>query len=297
MSRSASAIPIQTMAAQPLVPLSTHIHPSPAYHRDFFVLRMPIMIDNQPSVVIKMVDATPVLHCPVVELSVQLVILAQHVSTVLADYHIALKGAYYDDNYPLYAIDLPPSISYEGLQSLLPAFSNVCYSITERYFSRIPCNIVISVKFELFLCSPAKDSFTASKVTLIQLRQESDEILSTFLRSKMFKFSELLSSSKAAAVSFKSLLQALSGKVSHKWFNFGALLGVSVEKLQTIEKQHQNPALCLTVTLKNVVDSNTELTWGEVVLTLSTVGLSNLAEEVSKEHGELYSMHLFNLLL
>ncbi len=293
------------MAAQSLVPLSTHIHhPSPAYHRDFFMLRILIKIDNQPSV-IKIVDATPVLHCPEVELSVQLVVLAQYVSTVLTEYRITLKGAYYDDNYPLYAIDLPPSISYEGIQSLLPVFSNVCCSITERYFSRVPCNIVISVKFELLLCSPAKDSFTASKVTLIQFGQESDEILSTFLRSKMFKFSELFGnnfnssptiiglSSKAAAVSFASLLRALSEKASHKWFNIGALLGVSTE---IIEKQYQNPKSCLTHTLKNVVDSNTELTWGEVVSTLSTVGLNNLAEELSQEHGEFYTCKMLVLM-
>ncbi len=40
----------------------------------------------------------------------QLAVLAQHVSTVLTEYpeyRITLKGAYYDDNYPLYAIDLP----------------------------------------------------------------------------------------------------------------------------------------------------------------------------------------------
>ena len=288
------------MAAQSLVPLSTHIyHPSPAYHRDFFLLRMPIKVNNQPSI-IKMIDGTPVLYCPEVELSVQLVVLAQHVSTVLADYHIALKGAYYDDNYPLYAIDLPPSISYEGMQSLLPAFSNVCCSITE-YFSRVPCKteVHVVVKFQLFLCSPAKDSFTTSKLTSIQLGQESDEILLTFLDSNMFKFSELLSSSKAAAVSFVSLLRALSGKTSHKWFNLGALLGVPAEKLQTIEKQYQNPESCLTHTLKNVVDSNTELTWEEVVSTLSTIGLSILAEEVSKEHGELLNVFKwkFNLLL
>ncbi len=231
----------------------------------------------------------------------QLVVLAQHVSTVLAEYRITLKGAYYDDNYPLYAIDLPPPISYEGMQSLLPAFSNVCYSIAERYFSRVPCKTAVTVHLQLFLCSPAKDSSTTSKVTSIQLGQESDEILLTFLDSKIFKFSELFvdnfnssptiigSSSKAAAVSFVSLLRALSGKASHKWFNFGALLGVSAEKLQTIEKQYQNPESCLTHTLKNVVDSNTELTWEEVVSTLSTVGLSNLAEEVSKEHGEFYT--------
>ncbi len=264
---------------------------------------MPIKVNNQPSV-IKLVDGTdttPVLHCPEVELSVQLVVLAQHVSTVLAEYCITLKGAYYDDNYPLYAIDLPSSIFYEGMQSLLPVFSNVCYSITERFFSRVLCNIVLSVKFELLLCSPAKDSFTGSKVTLIQLGQESDQILSTFLRSKMFKFSELFAdssnssptiiglSSKAAAVSFASLLRALSEKASHKWFNIGAFLGVSAEKLQTIEKQYQNPESCLTHMLKNVVDCKTELTWGKVVSTLSTVGLSNLAEEVSKEHGKFYT--------
>ena len=283
------------MAAQSLVP---YIHPSPAYHRDFFLLQIPFKIDNQPSV-IKIVDTTPVLHCPEVEISVQLVVLAQHVSTVLAEYSITLKGAYYDDNYPLYAIDLPPPISKEGLHSLLPAFSNVCYRITERYFSRVPCKTVVEVHFQLFLCSPAKDSFTTSKLTSIQLGQESDEILLTFLDSNMFKFSELLSSSKAAAVSFVSLLRALSGKTSHKWFNLGALLGVPAEKLQTIEKQYQNPESCLTHTLKNVVDSNTELTWEEVVSTLSTIGLSILAEEVSKEHGELLNVFKwkFNLLL
>ncbi len=124
----------------------------------------------------------------------------------------------------------------------------------------------------------------------------------------MFKFSELFasrsslsptiieSSSKAAAVSFESLLRALSGKASHKWFNLGTLLGISAEKLQIIEKQHQNAEPCLTHTLKNMVDSNPELTWEEVVSTLSTVGLSNLAEELSKEHGEFYTfkmlMHL-----
>ena len=269
------------------------------------MLRILIKIDNQPSV-IKIVDATPVLHCPEVELSVQLVVLAQYVSTVLTEYSITLKGAYYDDNYPLYAIDLPSSISYDGMQSLLPVFSNVCCSITERYFSRVPCNIVISVKFELLLCSPAKDSFTGSKVTLIQLGQESDKILSTFLRSKMFKFSELFGdnfnssptiiglSSKAAAVSFASLLRALSEKASHKWFNIGALLGVSAEKLQKIEKQYQNPESCLTHTL---MDSNTELTWEEVVSTLSTVGLNNLAEELSKKHGEfLYTCKMLVLM-
>ncbi len=154
------------------------------------------------------------------------------------------------------------------------------------------------VDFQPFLCSPTKDSFTNSKVTSIQLGLES-EILSTFLDSKMFKFSELFadssksspaivgSSSTAAAVSFESLLRALSGEASHKWFNLGALLGVSAEKLQIIEKQCQNPDSCLLYTLKTVVDSNTELTWEEVISTLSTVGLSNLAEELSKEHGEL----------
>ncbi len=164
-----------TMAAQPLIPLFTHIHhSSPVFHRDFFLLRIPIKINNLPSV-IKMVDGTPVLHCPEVELSVQLVVLAQHVSTVLTEYSITLKGAYYDDNYPLYAIDLPSSISYEGIQSLLPAFSNVCYSITERYFSRVSCKTIVAVHLQLLLCSAAKDSFTASKVTSIQLGQESDE--------------------------------------------------------------------------------------------------------------------------
>ncbi|XP_064401543.1 uncharacterized protein LOC135347466 isoform X2 [Halichondria panicea] len=289
------------MAAQSLVPLSTHIyHPSPAYHRDFFLLRMPIKVNNQPSI-IKMIDGTPVLYCPEVELSVQLVVLAQHVSTVLADYHIALKGAYYDDNYPLYAIDLPPPISYEGIQSLLPAFSNVCSSIAERYFSRVSCKTAVTVHMQLLLCSPAKDSSSTSKVTAIQLGEDlsdkSDEIFLTFLGSKIFKFSELFAdssnssptiiglSSKAAAVSFASLLRALSEKASHKWFNIGAFLGVSAEKLQTIEKQYQNPESCLTHMLKNVVDCKTELTWGKVVSTLSTVGLSNLAEEVSEEHG------------
>ena len=95
------------------------------------MLRMPIKIDNQPSV-IKMVGTTPVLHCPEVELSVQLVVLAQHVSTVLTEYRITLKGAYYDDNYPLYAIDLPPPISYERIQSLLPAFSSICYRSVDQ---------------------------------------------------------------------------------------------------------------------------------------------------------------------
>ncbi len=285
------------MAAQSLVPL---YHPSPDYHRDFFLLRMPIKVNNQPSV-IKMVDGTPVLHCTVRGgLSVQLVVLAQHVSTVLAEYRITLKGAYYDDNYPLYAIDLPPPISYERTQSLLRAFSNVCLSIGERYFSRVSCKT--GVHMQLFLCSPAKDSFTTSKVTSIQLGKESDELdkgfFTRFLDSKIFKFSELFAdnfnssstiiglSSTAAAVSIESLLRALSGKASHKWFNLGALLGVSAEKLQRIEKQYRNPDFCLTHTLKNVVDSNTKLTWEEVVSTLSTVGLSNLAEELSKEHGE-----------
>ncbi len=274
------------MAAQSLVPL---YHPSPAYHRDFFLLRMPITVNNQPSV-IKMVDGTPALHFTVLGgLSVQLVELAQHVSTVLAKYRIMLKGAYYDDNYPLYAIDPPPPISYEGTQSLLPAFSNVCLTIAERYFSRVSCKT--GVHMQLFLCSPAKDSLTTSKVTSIQLGKESDvldEGFLTFLDSKIFKFSELFagSSSTAVAVSIESLLQALSGKASHKWFNIGALLGVSAERLQRIEKQYRNPDFCLTHTLKNVVDSNTELTWEKVVSTLSTVGLSNLAEELSKEHGE-----------
>ncbi len=160
----------------------------------------------------------------------------------------------------------------------------------------------MAVHFQLLLCSAVKDSFTASKVTSIQLGQESDEILLTFLDSKMFKFSELFaarsnlsttiigSSSTAAAVSFESLLRALSEKASHKWFNLGALLGVSAEKLQSIEKHFQNPDACLLHTLKNVVVSNTELTWEEVVSTLSTVGLSNLAEELSKEHGEFYML-------
>ncbi len=295
------------MAAQSLVPLSTHIyHPSPAYHRDFFLLRMPIKVNNQPSI-IKMIDGTPVLYCPEVELSVQLVVLAQHVSTVLADYHIALKGAYYDDNYPLYAIDLPPSISYEGIQSLLPAFSNVCSSIAERYFSRVSCKTAVTVHMQLLLCSPAKDSSSTSKVTAIQLGEDlsdkSDEIFLTFLGSKIFKFSELFgndfnlsptvigSSSKAVAVSFESLLGALSGKADHKWLNLGAFLGVSIEKLQRIEKQYHNPDVCLLYTLKNVVDSNTELTWEKVVSTLSTIGLSNLAEDLSKEHGEFYNKY------
>ncbi len=293
-----------TMAAQSLDPLPPHIHhPSPAYHRDFFLLRMPIKFNNQPSV-IKMVGTIPVLHCPEVELTVQLVVLAQHVSTVLTEHRITLKGAYYDDNYPLYAIDLPPPISCKGRRSLFHAFSNVCYSIAERYFSRVSCKTAVTVHLQLFLCSPAKDSSTTSRVTSIQLGKESDEsdeIFLTFLDSKIFKFSELFvdnfnsspaiigSSSKAAAVSFASLLRALSGKASHKWFNFGALLGISAEKLQTIEKQYQNPESCLLHTLKHVVDSNTEFTWEEVVSTLSTVGLSNLAEELSKEHGEFYT--------
>ncbi len=291
------------MAAQSLVPLSTHIyHPSPAYHRDFFLLRMPIKINNQPSV-IKMVDGTPVLHCPEVELSVQLAVLAHHVSTVLTEYSITLKGAYYDDNYPLYAIDLPPSISYEGIQSLLPAFSNVCSSIAERCFSKVPSKIGVTVHMQLLLCSPAKDSSTTSKVTAIQLGEDlsdkSDEIFLTFFG--IFKFSELFgndfnssptvigSSSKAAAVPFESLLRALSGKADHKWFNIGALLGVSIEKLQRIEKKYHNPDACLLHTLRNVVDSNHELTWQEVVSTLSTIELSNLAEDLSKEYGEFYN--------
>ncbi len=292
---------VHYQTAQPLVPLSTHIHhPSPVYHRDFFLLRMPIKIDNQPSV-IKMVGTIPVLHCPKVELSVQLVVLAQHVSTVLAEYCITLKGAYYDDNYPLYAIDLPPPISYKGIQSLLPALSTLCASIVERYFSRVSCKTSVTVHLQPFLCSPAKDSSTKSKVTSIPLGDELDEIRLTFLDSKIFKFSELFtdnfnsspaiigSSSKPAAVSFDSLLRALSEKVSHKWLNLGALLGVSIEKLQRIEKQYHNPDACLLHTLKNVVDSNHELTWEKVVSTLSTIGLSNLAEELSREHGEFYT--------
>ena len=79
-------------------------------------------------------------------------------------------------------------------------------------------------------------------------------------------------------------------RAKNKWFNLGVVLNVSDKTLSTIEDTLRgDPDICLKEVLYHRLQSSTPLTWRILCQSLrdTSVGYNDLADEISKQKGEV----------
>ena len=174
---------------------SACIHPSSAYHRDFFLLRLPTFVNGQPTE-IRGPDTHPLLYSSSLDCSVSLSSVAKEVSLVLAEHEVGLTHTFYDKHFPLLAIDFSPQLILDNVSKFLSERKSLSLQLS----SAIECLFKASnpdsfaqvkVQFELYLCSPSKEEdaeTTLSSVTSSNARFYIDKLE----RSRVFEFPMLI---------------------------------------------------------------------------------------------------------
>ena len=178
---------------------SACIHPSSAYHRDFFLLRLPTFINGQPTE-IRGPDTHPLLYSSELDSSIDLPAVTKEVSLILGSNDVSFIRSFYDKGFLLFEIEFPPPVTCECIDSFLTKASSLCPEvggIFEAHFRSATSEAApfqVEVIVELYLCSPSKDGKTPSYVTAINARGNQGQHIGVYLESQMFKFSEMFES-------------------------------------------------------------------------------------------------------
>ena len=174
---------------------SACIHPSSAYHRDFFLLRLPTFINGQPTE-IRGPDTHPLLYSSSLDCSVSLSSVAKGASLVLAEHEVGLTHTFYDKHFPLLAIDFSPQMISDNVSKFLSERKRLSLQLSSAieplFKASNPDSFAqVKVQFELYLCSPSKEEdaeTTLSSVTSSNARFYIDKLE----RSRLFEFPMLI---------------------------------------------------------------------------------------------------------
>ena len=174
---------------------STCIHPSSAYHRDFFLLRLPTFVNGQPTE-IRGPDTHPLLYSSSLDCSVSLSSVAKEASLVLAEHEVGLTHTFYDEHFPLLAIVFSPQMILNNVSKILSERKSISLQLSSAFESLFKVSnpdlfAQVKVQFELYLCSPSKEGNAEtmlSSVTSSNARFYVDKLE----RSRLFEFPMLI---------------------------------------------------------------------------------------------------------
>ena len=174
---------------------SACIHPSSAYHRDFFLLRLPTFVNGQPTE-IRGPDTHPLLYSSSLDCSVSLSSVAKEASLVLAEHEVGLTHTFYDKHFPLLAIDFSPQLILDNVSKFLSERKSLSLQLSSAIEALFKASnpesfTQVKVQLELYLCSPSKEEdaeTTLSSVTSSNVRFYIDKLE----RSRLFEFPTLI---------------------------------------------------------------------------------------------------------
>ena len=171
------------------------VHPSSGHYKDFFILRLPTLINGQ-STEIRGPDSCPVLYISEFDCLIKLSKIAKELYLVLGKYEISLTRAFYDEKYPVFAIDFPVPLTCQHVNLLQSKASNLSHEVSVIIKAHIDSDIQVEVRPEFFLCSPSKDGKAAPRFTVINNEsdglQDHRNVVDLYSKSKLFDFSEVL---------------------------------------------------------------------------------------------------------
>ena len=176
------------------------IHPNSAHYKDFFILRLQTFI-NGHSTKILVQDRCPVLYISEFDCSIELSKIAKELHLVLGQHDISLTRAFYDENFPVFAIDFPSPLTSQHVTLLQSKASNLSHKVSVIIRACIRhVDIQVEVRLELFLCSPSNDGQAAPRFTIINSDEVQDHqnVIDLYSKSKMFDFSTVLFNSSSS---------------------------------------------------------------------------------------------------
>ena len=174
---------------------SACIHPSSAYYRDFFLLRLPTFVNGQPTE-IRGPDSHPLLCSSSLDCSVSLSSVAKEVSLVLAEHEVGLTHTFYDKHFPLLAIDFSPQMILDNVSKFLSERKSLSLQLSSAIESLFKASnpdsfAQVKVQFELYLCSPSKEE--DAKTTLSSVTSSNAHFYVDKLEgSRLFEFPLLI---------------------------------------------------------------------------------------------------------